>query len=181
MGQLEWRARVWLNKVRALPGKCKVAFEKGWNRELSRQARLRPPSAQGLAIIGEGEALLQTGEAIALFGRVLPAMERTVNSRTLIQMFENLTIEWVHYDVPEHRALIQMGPRWRIRCEWVGTVWESALIHTLLHFVNLTVRLPGVSDEDKQQFLEHDERHRETLYWGMEMSICSNLRDLNEA
>jgi hypothetical protein len=180
MGQLGWRFRVWLNRVRGIPALARESFERGWDKELGRQARERPPLAQGLAIIAEGEALLQTGEAISLFGRALPVMAPSVDRRTLLQMFENLTIEWVHFDVPEHRALIQTGPRWRIRAQWMGSVWESRLIHTLLHFANMTVRLPTVDDEDKQLFLEHDELHRESDYWGLEITICSQLRDVTE-
>lgn len=153
----------------------KRAFQEGWDRKLQEQRMGEIPAASGLSIQVNGVsemALAETASAVATLIKVVPAAARGVDVWRLNRALDNLTIEWVERELPHHRMLYQHGPRWVIQAQWAGSAWESTLFHTLLHFVNIAVRLPDVSSEDRDLFILHDHQHAELDYWGLEMVLC---------
>lgn len=183
MSNYVWRLRILAKRLRALPEKAVKAYREGRDSVLDEQANARHEQTTGLSIktnfVAEA-ALVETLQAMSVFTTWMPLTFKDVPSFHLGVALDNLTIEWVEREVPEHRMLHQNGERWVIRTEWLGTAWESRLFHALLHFANMAVRLPALPDSERDEFVRTDHDHAETRYWGSEIDLCARLRDETE-
>lgn len=180
LAQYRWRIEVLLKRIAAIPGKAVEAFQRGYDRKREEQWNGPSPPAEGLEIRTNGvapEAMAQTASAVRTLIEVVPNSADGVDLWRLNQALDRLTIEWVEHEVHEHRALHRRGHRWLVRAQWMGSVWESRLFHTLLHFINMSVRIEQVRHDDRNLFVKHDMDHSEVEYWGLEMLLCQRERD----